>query len=348
MVSTRPGEWGFLCFLSWEYAQIIINHPNEAIFVLKQPRLTWVPHRKPPHLSAPGVEQRQFNSASLVPPACHTGCHTVQFNPELRLLEKWCATKKVPRLCPSCLLLMHLQHPWWWHLFSRTSPSWRVTRMAPASSVTSLRHAGEHRTMGHRPFQPWRDACRDPCWGSREIAGAVVSCRRPWKMPHPTSSRLLPMSCKAKALKLCQHLHANFGPAEICGACASQFRWFLAWGAHTTCNGGGGARLWLSGLAAPHRTLPPGKPQLASLLESVLSAVPQIEKLLKDPFGSNLPDFTGLVPMEGAGAQPYPKLSLAHLWQSAYVLNHCHCYLIVIAYAKVVCPYRIGQICWLT
>ena len=198
MVSTRPGEWGFLCFLSWEYAQIIINHPNEAIFVLKQPWLTWVPHRKPPHLSAPGVEQRQFNSASLVPPACHTGCHTVQFNPELRLLEKWCATKKVPRLCRSCLLLMHLQHPWWWHLFSRTSPSWRVTRMAPASSVTSLRHAGEHRTMGHRPFQPWRDACRDPCWGSREIAGAVVSCRRPWKMPHPTSSRLLPMSCKAK------------------------------------------------------------------------------------------------------------------------------------------------------
>jgi len=142
-------------------------------------------------------------------------------------------------------------------------------------------------------------------WGCRVMQAALEDAA-------PDFQQAFANELQGKALKLCQHLHANFVlqkyvelvPASSAGFLLEELT------AHAM-----EVAVHVYGCRVLQRLIEhcPREPQLASLLESVLSAVPQIEKLLKDPFGSNLPDFTGLVPMEGAGAQPYPKLSLAHL-----------------------------------
>ena len=213
----------------------------------------------------------------------------------------------------------------------------------------------------------WRRRHQWPLWGMPESTG-------PWGIDHSSldatlagilaeaHERSLGLSCHAGGLGRCrtrlpagfcqwvarQSLETlptsscQFRPAEICGACASQFRWFLAWGAHTTCNGGGGARLWLSGLAAPHRTLPPGTTAgflagisvecgSANWETSQRSVWKQLAWLHR--LGPNGRGRGPTIPQ----VEPGTSMTECLCTQSLPLLP------IVIAYAKVVCPTESGR-----
>lgn len=92
---------------------------------------------------------------------------------------------------------------------------------------------------------------------------------------------------QGKALKLCQHLHANFVLQKYVELMPSSAASFML---EELTPHAMEVAVHVYGCRVLQRLIEhcSKEPQLASLVESVLSTVPNIEKLLKDPFGSTL------------------------------------------------------------
>jgi len=92
---------------------------------------------------------------------------------------------------------------------------------------------------------------------------------------------------QGKALKLCQHLHANFVLQKYVELMPSSAASFML---EELTPHAMEVAVHVYGCRVLQRLIEhcSKEPQLASLVESVLSTVPNIEKLLKDPFGSNV------------------------------------------------------------
>eukprot|EP00435_Cladocopium_sp_Y103_P028076 s483_g7.t1 len=117
-------------------------------------------------------------------------------------------------------------------------------------------------------------------WGCRVMQAALEDAA-------PDFQQAFANELQGKALKLCQHLHANFVLQKYVELVPASSAGFLL---EELTPHAMEVAVHVYGCRVLQRLIEhcPREPQLASLLESVLSAVPQIEKLLKDPFGSNV------------------------------------------------------------
>lgn len=123
-------------------------------------------------------------------------------------------------------------------------------------------------------------------WGCRVMQAALEEAS-------PDFQQAFANELQGKALKLCQHLHANFVLQKYVELMPSSSASFLL---EELTPHAMEVAVHVYGCRVLQRLVEhcSKEPQLASLVDSLLSTVPNIEKLLKDPFGRRLPSYAEL------------------------------------------------------
>lgn len=297
---------------------ILIQHPSKATCVPKVPSITFSAYWLATHCHTSPVQSRTEAIGKVV--RTQDGAEIVS---QLLAADASATPFVVTSLLPDLPFLA--SHP---HGAGVISDLFEACRRAPDHGASTI-PAMTQRLQGSL-LRLTRDR-----WGCRVMQAALEDAA-------PDFQQAFANELQGKALKLCQHLHANFVLQKYVELVPASSAGFLL---EELTPHAMEVAVHVYGCRVLQRLIEhcPKEPQLASLLESVLSAVPQIEKLLKDPFGSNLPDFTGLVPIFGGRGpiilqvEPGTSMTECLCTQSLPLLP------IVIAYAKVVCPTESGR-----